>query len=64
MIQAIPRDGYTALWADKGIPDGAWRDFSTLSGYAEIDEVELTGVSGGLNTVDEIARLLSQGVYF
>lgn len=62
--QAIPREGYTDLWSALGMPDGAWRAFSALSGYAEIDQVELTGIGGGVDTLNEIRAQLAAGVYF
>lgn len=64
VISAIPRDNYTTLWVSKGMPDGAWRAFSTLSGYAEIELCTMAGFNATVQVQDQIRRLLSEGAYF
>lgn len=64
VVAAIPRDGYTAMWTVLGMPDGAWRNLSTLSGYAEVEEIVLNNINASESERNEITRLLAGGVYF
>lgn len=62
-ISQNPRAGYLDLWSDRGYPDGAYRIISSLSGYAEFDDVNMVGFSTATrNEVQEIETILKTGV--
>ena len=58
-----PAPGYTSYQSAYGYPDGQYRALSTLTGYVQLAEIILTGVSAISSTeCDEIRRLLLSGV--
>lgn len=60
---AVPRPGYSDLWSAYGKPDGAFRALSTLSGYYQVGDINLTNMSTATASErDQIKSLLLSGV--
>lgn len=58
-----PAPGYASYQSAYGYPDGQYRALSTLTGYVQLAEIILTGVSAISSTeCDQIRRLLLSGV--
>ena len=57
--QALP-SGQNAM---EGYPSYITRELATLSGYTEVSDIHLTGIPCTQQELDEIERLLGEGVY-
>lgn len=58
-----PAPGYTDYWAKYGYPDGVFRSLSLMTGYVQISEIILTGMSTVTREErDQITAALKSGV--
>ena len=57
--QALP-SGQNAM---EGYPSYITRELGSLSGYTEVADIHLTGIPCTQQELDEIERLLGEGVY-
>lgn len=62
-ISQNPRAGYLDFWTDRGKPDGAFRALSSLSGFAQFDNIIMVGFDRATQTErNEIEAYLRSGV--
>lgn len=62
-VSSNPRAGYIEFWADHGKPDGAYRALSSLSGFAQFDNIIMVGFDTATqNERREIESYLRSGV--
>lgn len=49
---------------DQGLPSNIATTLSTVTGYTEIEDIDLTGIPLTKTELDELKQLLTEGVYF